>query len=144
MELAFFVSDFVKTFFKHPIVVKTKLIPIAFTFLYVLAMLRPVMPVFDYVINHDYIVEYLCINQDKPEMNCDGKCYLMQMLEEKDQQKKQNLPPIDLREYPIGFVEFLQLAVTVKLPFTTKTNTNYSDQYRYLLSHSLFHPPIFS
>lgn len=120
---------------------KTRLIPIAFTFLYMLAMLKPVMPVFDYVINQDYIAEYLCINKDKPEMHCDGKCYLMQMLAEENQQKKQNLPAIDLREYPIGFVQVLQLARQEEVPLTTTQNITYIEQYSFLFNHTLFHPP---
>lgn len=121
---------------------KTRLVPIAFTLLYLLAMLKPVMPVFDYVINQDYIAEYLCINKDKPDMHCDGKCYLMQMLEEENQQKKQNLPPIDLREYPIGFVQVLQLDEQIETLSIPTQNISYIEQYSYLLNHSLFHPPI--
>lgn len=121
---------------------KTRWIPVAFTFLYMLAMLKPVMPVFDYVINQDYIAEYLCINKDKPEMHCDGKCYLMQMLAEQNQEKKQNLPAIDLREYPIGFVQILHLSPSVEVSNETTDNTTYSKQYSFLFNHSLFHPPM--
>ena len=72
-----------------------------------MAMLRPVLPVFEYVINKDYIAEYLCVNKDKPMLNCNGKCYLAKMLKEKQDDKKQNLPSINLKEYPIGFVDIL-------------------------------------
>lgn len=119
----------------------TRLIPIVFTFLYMLAMLKPVLPVFDYVINQDYIAEYLCINKDKPEMHCNGKCYLMEMLANENQEKKQNLPAIDLREYPIGFVQVLHLPAQVELLVTTTQNTTYIEQYSYLFNHTLFHPP---
>ncbi len=33
-------------------------------------------PVLDYVANYDYIVNTLCENKDKPEMECNGKCHL--------------------------------------------------------------------
>ncbi len=120
---------------------KTRWVPIAFTFLYMLAMLRPVMPVFDYVINQDYIAEYLCINKDKPEIHCDGKCYLMEMLAEQNQQKKQNLPAIDLREYPIGFVQVVHLSPRIDSSLNTTTNNTYIEQYSFLFNNSLFHPP---
>src|SRR5690606_3619645 len=84
-------------------------VPVFFTFLYILAMLKPVMPVFEYVINQDYIAEYLCINKDKPEMDCNGKCYLMQKIQKENDEKKQNLPAINLKDYPIGFVTILTL-----------------------------------
>lgn len=86
---------------------KSRGLPIFFTLLYLVAMLKPVFPVFEYVVNQDYIAEYLCINKDKPMMDCNGKCYLAKMLQEEQNEKKQNLPAIDLKEYPIGFVEIL-------------------------------------
>ncbi|MEL4308561.1 hypothetical protein JMA43_10715 [Joostella sp. CR20] len=109
-----------------------------------LAMLKPVLPVFDYVINQDYIAEYLCINKDKPEMHCDGKCYLMQMLEEQNNEKKQNLPAIDLKEYPIGFVTLINLPSETTTTTPQKNHNNYHNQYRFLTSEQHFHPPIFS
>ena len=30
----------------------------------------------DFLTNQEYIVETLCENKDKPEMNCEGRCYL--------------------------------------------------------------------
>ena len=121
-----------------------RIYPILFTLLYMLAMLKPVLPVFDYVVNQDYIAEYLCINKDKPEMHCDGKCYVMQMLEEQRNEKKQNLPSIDLREYPIGFVTVLTLENTTFSPSDLKNTNNYTNKYSFLNSYQYFHPPIFS
>lgn len=40
-------------------------------------LIRPVVPVLDYLIDYDYIATVLCINKDKPELACNGKCYLM-------------------------------------------------------------------
>jgi hypothetical protein len=31
-------------------------------------------------INYDYISKVLCINKDKPELKCNGKCHLMKEL----------------------------------------------------------------
>ncbi len=112
-----------------------------FVFLYVLAMVRPVMPLFEYVIEHDYIVEFLCINTDKPELDCDGKCYLMQQLAEQNEEKRQNLPRIAMEEYPIGFVRLLSLAVSKMVDSFNSTSSIYKNGYRYLYSQSSFHPP---
>ena len=115
-------------------------VPVFFTFLYILAMLKPVMPVFEYVINQDYIAEYLCINKDKPEMDCNGKCYLMQKIQKENDEKKQNLPAINLKDYPIGFVTILTL------PFNSthilkKENFTHSNLYTNLFFTSVYHPP---
>lgn len=41
---------------------------------------KPFWPVMDYMVNYDYIVNTLCENRDKPEMNCNGKCHLSKEL----------------------------------------------------------------
>lgn len=86
---------------------KNRSLPVFFTFLYLLAMVKPVWPVIDYVVNQDYIAAYFCINKDKPKLHCNGKCYLAQKLQEAQHEKQQNLPAINLKDYPIGFVEVL-------------------------------------
>lgn len=45
-----------------------------------IVLAKPVWPVVDYVVNFDYIVNVLCENKDKPEMNCNGKCHLSKEL----------------------------------------------------------------
>ena len=53
-------------------------------------MLRPIGPLLEYIVYEYYIAEFLCVNKEKPKLNCNGKCYLIQRLKEQDQQKKQN------------------------------------------------------
>lgn len=118
----------------------SRTVPVFFTFLYVLAMLKPVMPVFEYVINQDYIAEYLCINKDKPEMDCNGKCYLMQKIQKENEEKKQNLPAINLKDYPIGFVNII--SCHFKSPEITKIETfDYLNLYNKSFFTPVFHPP---
>src|SRR5699024_7192955 len=45
------------------------------------AFIVPVVYV-DFKIHQDYIAEVLCINRDKPELHCNGKCILMQKIKE--------------------------------------------------------------
>lgn len=46
-----------------------------------------------YQINKDYIARVLCENRDKPDLHCDGKCYLAKKL--KAQQDKQDKETTD-------------------------------------------------
>ena len=74
--------------------------------LYLLVLVQPVLPVLEYLINYDYIVNELCENRDKPILTCNGKCYLGDQVEKQldrgpDQQKP--LPP------QIDFEEFISL-----------------------------------
>ncbi len=44
----------------------------------------------DFGIRKDYITNVLCINQDQPALQCNGKCYLSERLNKaKDQREKQ-------------------------------------------------------
>ena len=53
-----------------------------------LLVFRPVAPVIDYIFNYDYIADELCVNRDRPELNCNGRCYLMNALAEEASKKK--------------------------------------------------------
>lgn len=41
-------------------------------------------------LNVDYIIENYCINKERPELDCNGKCYLMEQLAAADDQKRQD------------------------------------------------------
>ncbi|WP_177761013.1 hypothetical protein [Flavobacterium sp. I3-2] len=43
-------------------------------------MFKPVFPLASYIIQYDYIVNELCVNRDKPDLKCNGKCHLMKEL----------------------------------------------------------------
>ncbi|MCE6991139.1 hypothetical protein [Dyadobacter sp. CY323] len=67
-----------------------------------------------YQINKEYITRVLCENRDKPQLHCNGKCYLAKKL--KEQQEKQdkqtselvqNIPVLQLFASPIVSYEFL-------------------------------------
>ena len=51
-----------------------------------IAMLKPVSPFLEYLVNKDYIAQFLCVNKDKPEMACGGKCHLMKELEKEEKE----------------------------------------------------------
>ena len=118
-----------------------KSITYIFILLYFVAMIRPVGPVLEYIIFEDYIAEFLCINKDNKELQCNGKCYLMQRLAQQKEQKRQNLPKIALEEYPIGFVELFAFKDKVIPRALSQDNFDYSNTYTYLYSALSFHPP---
>lgn len=53
-------------------------------------LVKPLWPVAEYVMNYDYIKNVLCENKDKPQLNCDGKCYLAKQLAKESQQNEKN------------------------------------------------------
>ena len=118
-----------------------KFTTILFVFLYLISMLRPIAPFVEYAINYDYISKILCINKDNIEMNCKGKCQLMQKLEEQQEKDHKSLR-IHLEEYPIGFVKILHLNVKKFEDKTLVKYQKYTNEYSYLYSYNVFHPPI--
>lgn len=115
----------------------------SFVLLYLIAMARPVLPLAEYIIYEDYIAEFLCINKDKVELQCNGKCYLMQRLSEQKEEKKQNLPKIAMEEYPIGFVELQGQITSSSWQAVPENQFEYVNTYTFLYSTFNFHPPGF-
>ncbi|CAM1358853.1 conserved hypothetical protein [Tenacibaculum litopenaei] len=108
--------------------------------LYLIAMLRPITPFVEYAINYDYIAKVLCINKDKPEMSCNGKCQLMKKLEKQQEDDYQALR-VSMEEYPIGFVSIMSIESLLVSPRTVTIDDTYQDQYTYQYLQEVFHPP---
>lgn len=118
-----------------------KLTAISFVFLYVIAMLRPVQPYVEYVLNQDYIAEFLCINKDKPKLQCQGKCHLMKQLEKQKENNPISSLRISLENYPIGFVNILKIHPIQISSLTNQENLFYQKLYRFKYNYSAFQPP---
>ncbi len=103
-------------------------------------MLRPVAPFVEYAINYDYISDVLCINKDKPEMHCNGKCYVMKQLEKQKSDDFKSLQ-ISMEEYPIGFVEIVSISIPKMITSVTKKLHFYQQHYTFVADTSIFHPP---
>lgn len=86
-------------------------------------------------------IEALCVNKDKPELQCNGKCHLNKVL--KSQDKDQDIP-----ENVVDFKELLLYTITLeKIIFKQKNdlkkqNTSiYKNLYSYNSINDCFHPP---
>ena len=108
-----------------------------------IAMLKPIAPFVEFAINQDYIAKFLCINQDKPEMNCGGKCHLMKQLEKQEKEEPKQLR-ISLKEYPIGFVKIYRNKSNIYQEGRQKKAFSNVQNYSYLYSLEVFHPPTHS
>jgi hypothetical protein len=97
-----------------------------------------------YHVNKDYIARVLCQNRDKPQLHCDGQCYLAKQL--KAQQDKQDKETTErVQNTPV-----LQLFCQSTLPFQFRRHvvllllTTFS--FHHLPAYTaplagLFHPP---
>lgn len=126
--------------------IKKQLLGLAFSLLYVLAMIRPILPVLEYYANYDYIANELCINKDKPYLECNGKCYLDKELKKigSTTSENQKAPSIDMANYPIATVTFFEISIPVAYQYSSlskkiATTADFIPKSPYL--KGTFHPP---
>jgi hypothetical protein len=110
-------------------------------------LLKPVLPVIDYVVNYDYISKVLCINKAKPKLQCNGKCHLMKELAKTSESETpiSSNKKIASHELEVLFFEEIKSFKITSIYFDKNQllNSNYSELYSYLNSDSVFRPPIF-
>jgi hypothetical protein len=122
---------------------KTQVLSIFFYLLYLLAMVRPLVPIMEYYANYDYIATVLCENKDKPYLECNGKCYLQKQLKEvnhDNHEHKSTIPQINFDDYPISPLDQFsyQLKVFKELNSEKSYYVNYTSQDFF---KSVFKPP---
>ncbi len=108
-------------------------------------LIKPVLPVVDYIINYDYISTQLCENIDKPALKCNGKCHLKKELA--NEAKKDNSKSNEQRSNTIIFEILYYENITSfvfnpKIYIDKKVQPLYNCIYFRLNSTSIFHPPI--
>lgn len=95
----------------------------------------------DFKLNQDYIARVLCINRDKPQMQCNGHCILMQKMNEAQDQtsSEENQAPkkLILETFCESLFEFQTLSWLFDkhaiASFPKKLHASYFDK--------VFHPP---
>ncbi|SEA68636.1 hypothetical protein [Pedobacter hartonius] len=79
-------------------------------------------------INKTYIANELCINRNRPELHCNGKCYLMNKLkqaQDKEQKQQRQFQKIQLQlqeaivALPYVFKQYSIAAINFRIPLTT-------------------------
>lgn len=98
----------------------------------------------EYKFNQDFISEVLCINKDRPMLNCDGKCYLSQKLKEAEATEQQSAPPTSQEKH--DQVPSLAPATRPSPEYgASDQNSSYSPYrdslYAFSLISDIFHPP---
>ncbi|OWP83607.1 hypothetical protein BWK59_09595 [Flavobacterium davisii] len=110
-------------------------------------LLRPVVPVFSYIINYDYVSTVLCENKNKPELKCNGKCYLKKQMAKTSEEEKplqKNTKQIKLEQELLFFYPNLNGLTLLNSTFSFKTTTTlYINLYYFLEENFIFHPPSF-
>ncbi len=113
-------------------------------FLLLVLALRTAMPILDYAVNYQYISTQLCENRDKPELRCNGKCYVKKEIlksceNENTKESKIQITSID------AFVlnEILDFCIITQIQ--DKVENNFQNHFNSVLKPylgSVFHPPV--
>ena len=112
-----------------------------------LMFLKPILPVLEYVVNYDYIVNELCENKLKPELKCNGKCHLTKELAKASEGNSDNSSDkkITFEQTEIVFFQEIKPIEIRQIYFLNETSigNNYYNLYFHLNDCAFFHPPTF-
>lgn len=63
---------------------------VALSLLFLMLVKAWVMPLLylDYELRRDYIIKNLCVNRNRPQLHCNGKCYLAKRLADSREQEE--------------------------------------------------------
>lgn len=107
---------------------------------------KPFWPIVDYMVNYDYIVNTLCENKDKPELECNGKCHLSKELAKENgdndtnplnnKNSKSEIPQIIISENIVEFnFDFTtQISAIKKVGYISSIHNS-------TFSSKILHPP---
>ncbi|EHQ44533.1 hypothetical protein [Myroides odoratus] len=106
---------------------------------------KPVLPVVEYVVLYDYIKNELCVNKDKPELECNGKCHLKkEMAHASDTKTEKNKVNFASAELQIMYYQALEMISAVVFnPYRIKNDRAVTSLYSFSFSNLLFRPPVF-
>ena len=93
-----------------------------------------------YLLNQDFITETFCVNKDKPELSCNGKCHLKDMVAmAEDNQAANSQLSIEFTMLPVFFE---RTEVHMPKPSVNSVKTSHIIQVLLASYHDrAFHPP---
>lgn len=111
-------------------------------FLLLASVLRVPLTYSYYWLDQAGFIEQFCENKDLPELNCDGKCYLSQMLRAKAaKEESKTMPVLEWQEFHLFFAGAVSLK---KGPFEgfVIPGPYVPANYTYQFASRIFHPPV--
>jgi hypothetical protein len=101
---------------------------------------------FDYELRKDFIIKNYCVNKSRPELHCDGKCYLAKQIQKTQKQDEQQATNQFLAKF--FSTENSQLSTNLcirhQLLVVEVENVQfdfYDEGRSFVLQKSFFHPP---
>lgn len=111
-------------------------------FLLLFQSFYPLTIIGHYYANRTYIASTLCINIDKPQLQCNGKCYLSKKLEKAREQEKQSEGFTDKTELlPYIVTAVYHASEPLNVSSLNTIPAYHPENYAFEKLDSFFHPP---
>lgn len=113
-------------------------------FIVLLFFVKPIFPVLDFMINYDAIQE-ICINKDRPELECNGTCHLKTELAKAAQEENpfSAKKTFQLQSEVLFFTNYeWESLVVITPPYSQRVIEYYDAKYSYIPSFDLSKPPL--
>jgi hypothetical protein len=108
----------------------------------VLQSFSKVLLMIDYQANKTYIMTFLCINRDKPQLHCEGKCQLAKKIKDQDQSDKNTSGKRPVQELPTNlFCQDLFALPTLGFGAVQDPVAFYRPGLPVRMYPAIFHPP---
>jgi hypothetical protein len=109
-------------------------------------MVRPFTQVYyliDYQLRKDFIAKVLCINKQKPQLNCNGKCFLAKRLKTAEEQESKTQHNIfNKYEVPTLICQEISNPHFQSVSFThSSASDTYSNHFSGFFTLHIFRPP---
>ena len=113
-------------------------------FLLLVLALRTAMPILDYAVNYKYISTQLCENRARPELRCNGKCYIKKEILKSSENQNAKESKVQIKSIDVFVVNEIS---EFKADFSVEKNVENNFQNCFNLrvkpfDESIFHPPI--
>lgn len=96
-------------------------------------------------LNIDYIIETYCVNKEKPQLQCNGKCHLAKQLTlntaDTEETNTTYIATFFEAFFPVYFQEYNYTYKPENNMFSTLNNWNYNNQFSSLFKDCLDPPP---
>lgn len=98
----------------------------------------------DFAVNQDFIAKVLCINKDKPELQCNGKCHLANQIKQQEEKENNGTAPESKTMTEVIFIHHQSIEIPTSIGSTYSLNR--ICPYTYVFNSSdylnrLFRPP---
>lgn len=107
-------------------------------------LFKPILPVVEYVVLYDYIKNELCVNKDKPELKCNGKCHLKKEMakasDSEDDKEKHRFSTAE--NHIVAYHEIVESTVTFLTLHIQRALFSYKIIYSFSFSDFIFRPPV--